>query len=462
MPRHALTLLLIHTTALFALSGCDTQEQAPKTPSATLPVSSTTEQIVTPPIKEEPPEPSIDVEKYQANAEALGERLQKIQEAMPSLDAELTRCEGEQPEALIMSASQLAKLTASAVENPVESFADGSWRAEEFGTLSELLTLSETWDEARAKKFEALEGIFSTKPRVAVVQAVHVRQPSSRNSWEYSAGSARGRVLHFEESGELRCASYYEAWNSGTLTSKQGGLVGAAKSQLVQRVEESVKESFKENLVPPMIVASKDKGNLEGKIFYGSEPLVKHQVKLCTKFDPYWSGCGGKTYKARTDKYGRYVIKDLKPGVYEGLLMRDANNRGWIYTTGSFGIGNATITIKEGKTTFWGKTQSFKNVLKITSPKRNKTIPAQGAKFTWKEHPGTARYTLKVNEEFSMKRPTDYDYHYKTYDNIEGTEFEIPDTLHNKSKYKISLEAYDDHGNKLAELKVREFKVRVK
>lgn len=49
-------------------------------------------------------------------------------------------------------------------------------------------------------------------------------------------------------------------------------------------------------------------GNVQGVVLYNSKPAENIEVKLCEKFNQYFGGCGGKTYTARTDKEGEYVI----------------------------------------------------------------------------------------------------------------------------------------------------------
>lgn len=456
-------LAVLHISALFSMTGCD-EPTAPSVGEESRPA----EAISPPPVQEEateaPPEPEVqvDVEGIKEEADALSARLRKVREALPALDAKLKRCEGEQPEATILTATQLGALTAAPLDTPVEPYFEGSW--EETGskieTLSDLLLGSEPWTASEATRYEETSGVVPAERGIAVVQAMHVRAPSSRTSWEYDPGSSRGRVVHFDGDSEVVCASYFEAWNAGTLTAQAGGLVGAAKAQLATRVTESVRESFKENRVPDMIMPAPGTGNLEGKIYYGDEPLTKHKVKLCTTFDPYWSGCGGKTYKASTDAYGRYIFEGLKPGKYQGLLMRGGDGRGWVYATGWYGVGNAVIEIEDGKTTFWGRTQSTKDAIKLTAPKRNATVPLEGLEITWEPYENATRYMVTIDEEFSMKKPQDYKYIHQSYDKIEGTSYTIPLTLNPKSKYEIRMKAYDEAGRQLANLKVREFKVK--
>ncbi|HEY9401858.1 MAG TPA: hypothetical protein VIQ24_04155, partial [Pyrinomonadaceae bacterium] len=61
-------------------------------------------------------------------------------------------------------------------------------------------------------------------------------------------------------------------------------------------------------------------GNVQGKVLFNGKPVENIEVKLCEKFNRFLGGCDGKTYTARTDANGEYVIADTEPKVYEGLL----------------------------------------------------------------------------------------------------------------------------------------------
>ena len=54
-------------------------------------------------------------------------------------------------------------------------------------------------------------------------------------------------------------------------------------------------------------------GNVQGKVLYNSKPAENIEVKLCEKFNQYFGGCSGKTFTARTDKDGEYVITNVEP-----------------------------------------------------------------------------------------------------------------------------------------------------
>ena len=78
-------------------------------------------------------------------------------------------------------------------------------------------------------------------------------------------------------------------------------------------------------------------GNVQGKVLFNSKPAENIEVKLCETFNRFLGGCGGKTYTARTDKDGEYVITNVPPKEYEGLLARVFDTDLFIFATTGIG-----------------------------------------------------------------------------------------------------------------------------
>src|SRR5687768_7297987 len=95
------------------------------------------------------------------------------------------------------------------------------------------------------------------------------------------------------------------------------------------------------------------KGNVQGRIFYNSKPVENIEVRLCETFNQYFGGCGGKIYTARSDSNGDYVITDVEPKVYEGLLAKVFDTDSSVFaTTGIAGISSNKYEIVADKTLF--------------------------------------------------------------------------------------------------------------
>src|SRR5438045_4393162 len=92
-------------------------------------------------------------------------------------------------------------------------------------------------------------------------------------------------------------------------------------------------------------------GNVQGKVLYNGAPVENIEVKLCEKFSRFLSGCGGKTYTAKTDKDGDYVITNVEPKEYEGLTVRVFDTDSYVFATaGIAGISAAKYSVVADKT----------------------------------------------------------------------------------------------------------------
>lgn len=187
------------------------------------------------------------------------------------------------------------------------------------------------------------------------------------------------------------------------------------------------------------------KGNVQGKVFYNSKPVENIEVKLCETFNRYLGGCSGKTYTARTDKDGEYVITDVEPKVYEGLLARVFDTDSFIFaTTGIAGISSNKYEIAPDKTLFVSPTNLFKGDLKLLNPRAGAKVGAQNLELKWESYPDAAYYKFSIYpEEMSVTSPY-------VNERLEGTSFAIDKPLE-KGTYRWQVNAYNSDDRKLAE-----------
>src|SRR5258707_5890268 len=109
-------------------------------------------------------------------------------------------------------------------------------------------------------------------------------------------------------------------------------------------------------------------GNVQGKVLYNGKPVENIEVKLCETFNRFLGGCGGKTYTARTDKDGDYVITNVPPKVYEGLLARVFDTDSYIFaTSGIAGLSANKYEVLADKTLFASPTNLYKGDLKLVN-----------------------------------------------------------------------------------------------
>ena len=185
-------------------------------------------------------------------------------------------------------------------------------------------------------------------------------------------------------------------------------------------------------------------GNVQGKVLYNGKPVENIDVKLCETFSRFLSGCGGKTYTAKTDKDGDYVITNVPPKEYEALTVRIFDTDGYVFATTSFGISATKYNVVADKTLFVDPTNLFKADLKLTDPKAGSSISGDAVDFKWEAYPDAAYYklTLTPDNHLSESRYTNQ--------RVEGTTFKATKPLE-KGSYRWKVEAFNSADKKLAE-----------
>lgn len=186
-------------------------------------------------------------------------------------------------------------------------------------------------------------------------------------------------------------------------------------------------------------------GNVQGKVLYNSQPVENIEVKLCQTFNRFFGGCSGKTLTARTDKDGDYVIANVEPGTYEGLLARVFDTESFVFAT--VGIGGLTAEkyeIKPDKTLFISPTNLFKSDLKLLNPRAGAKVSGQNLELKWQDYPDASYYKFSLYaEDAGVTSP---------YINqrVEATSFILEKPMP-KGTYRIEVEAFNDDDRKLSE-----------
>jgi hypothetical protein len=186
-------------------------------------------------------------------------------------------------------------------------------------------------------------------------------------------------------------------------------------------------------------------GNVQGKVLYNGKPVEGIEAKLCEKFNQYFGGCTGKTYTAKSDAAGEYVITNVPPQTYEGLMVRVFDTDSYVFaTTGLAGISSAKYEVTADKTLFVRPSHLFKSNLKVLNPKAGSKVSAQGLELKWQEYPEAAYYKLSlypsgtgVTSPYIGQR-------------VEATAFPADKPLP-AGEYRILVEAFNGSDQKLAE-----------
>ena len=186
-------------------------------------------------------------------------------------------------------------------------------------------------------------------------------------------------------------------------------------------------------------------GNVQGKVLYNGKPVGNIEVKLCEKFSRYLGGCSEKTYTARTDENGEYVITNVEPKVYEGLVARVFETDSYIFAaSGIGGLSSTKYEITADKTLFIKPTNLFKGDLKVLNPKAGAKVSAQNLELKWEPYPDAAYYKFSLYPE----EPTVISPHVK--ERVEATSFAIEKPIQ-KGTYRWLVEAFNGADQKLSE-----------
>lgn len=186
-------------------------------------------------------------------------------------------------------------------------------------------------------------------------------------------------------------------------------------------------------------------GNVQGKVLFNGKPVGNIEVKLCESFNRFFGGCSGKSYTARTDEGGEYVITNVEPKTYEGLLARVFETDSYIFAaTGIGGLSAAKYDIAADKTLFVAPTNLFKSDLKLLNPKAGAKVSAQNLELKWDAYPDAAYYKFSIYaEEAGVTSPY-------INERVEATSFGLDKPMP-KGTYRWQVTAYNDSDQKLSE-----------
>lgn len=188
-------------------------------------------------------------------------------------------------------------------------------------------------------------------------------------------------------------------------------------------------------------------GNVQGKVFYNEKPASNIQVRLCEKFNRFMGGCGGQTFTTRTDHEGEYLIKNVPPGIYEGLTAQVFETHYYVFATSGI-VQAAKYKIEEGQTYFAPNTHLFKSDLKIVNPKAGSKISPESIEVRWDNYPDAAYYKFSIHPDSSSgAAETNFDYINKR---IDGESYVLDKPL-SAGSYRLKVTAFNSNDTKLAE-----------
>ena len=186
------------------------------------------------------------------------------------------------------------------------------------------------------------------------------------------------------------------------------------------------------------------KANVQGKVLYNDQPVEGIEVKLCEKFSTF-SGCGGETFTSKTDKDGEYLIANVAPREYQGLIVRVFDTKSFVFASNRFGISASKYKIEADTTFFAPKTNLFKSDIKVQNPKKNAKIDAKEFEITWDAYEGAAYYKIGMYAS-DPKVTSPY-----VNEKVDGTSFKGDKPLTN-GEYRLKIDAFNANDVKLSEL----------
>jgi hypothetical protein len=186
--------------------------------------------------------------------------------------------------------------------------------------------------------------------------------------------------------------------------------------------------------------------NVQGKVFYNQKPAPNIEVKLCEKFNQYFGGCGGQIFTARTDAGGEYLIKNVPPGIYEGLTAKVFDTPYYVFATSGI-VSSAKYEIKVDETFFAPDSNLFKSDLKLLSPKAGAKLGSNNMELKWESYEDAAYYKFSIHADSSSGAQTNYDYINKR---VDGTSYGLEKPLA-AGTYTCTVTAYNGNDVKLAE-----------
>ncbi len=181
------------------------------------------------------------------------------------------------------------------------------------------------------------------------------------------------------------------------------------------------------------------KGNAIGRVLYDGKGAANIEVQLCEKIG-FIGGCTGKSFGAKTDKDGFYIVDNVTPGSYS-LAVRIFTSNKFIYPTSGI-LSAATFNIEKDKSLDIRTVNLWKVDLQTTTPKNGATVNVAQPKFTWKSYPAASNYKVTVRAKSGIADSMDME--------TGETSIAAEKPLLN-GDYKWSVEASNAQGVKIAE-----------
>jgi hypothetical protein len=182
------------------------------------------------------------------------------------------------------------------------------------------------------------------------------------------------------------------------------------------------------------------KGNAIGRVLYDGKGAPNIEVQLCEEIR-LMGGCSGRSYNAKTNKDGFYVIDKVQPGDY-ALAVRVFDSDKFLYPTqGVMSAAKYKVAMNESLAV--PSVNLWKVDLKPLTPKNGTTVKTDKPQLSWKAYPGAANYKVSVTPKQGGA----------ALNTVETSETATaPEKSLLNGEYQWRVEAYNAEGTKISEL----------
>jgi hypothetical protein len=196
------------------------------------------------------------------------------------------------------------------------------------------------------------------------------------------------------------------------------------------------------------------KSNIWGQVMYNSKPVEKIEVKLCETLNSFNMQCGGKTFKTVTNAEGEYLLENVPPKTYGGIIVKVFASNFYVFEATQYGGMPKKYEIKADETFYVTPTNLFKGDLKPLTPKANSKTSGQDLELTWQAYPDATYYKMSLIWSGKEYKASPF-----VSEKVEGTTFKADKPIED-GQYWFQLEAYNADDVKLAQSE-RAYKINI-
>ena len=229
------------------------------------------------------------------------------------------------------------------------------------------------------------------------------------------------------------CASSSDKAPNATATNSNAVATNSDTGVTAQATQEPQRSNTGAQVKPPAGF-----GNAQGRVLWNEQPAANIRVQLCETVS-FISGCGGKTYAAKTDKDGNYTIDKVPPGDY-GLAVQIFDTDGFVYPTDGI-LSAAKYHVNDGETLDIRATNLFKTDLQTIAPRAGETVKTAAPVLRWNPYPSATTYDVTLSPKDGGETQT-----LKTSDT-----HITPETPLLNGKFAFEVTARNANGVKIAE-----------